>query len=286
MFARNRLLLLLCCIVTGLILSPPAHAQAKKPVQKPTTRNPILGRWTAKDKNHLFVPSDVEFTKTELISPGARERHPARYIVRGNQVIVFPQGVPVRLCVVQKDGSMACALALGLTDKDYNAVLAGTKGKRPKKKVVISPLGVFVRIKTDVRAARTTASHTATVQGTSHKGPKDCSRWVRSLYDSQNIEMPPGPANTWAKWFADHPDDWQPVANDGKDLEPGDVIVITRPKSAHGHVLVVGDDGNIYAASYGTPGHPPQQTTSFGGGGETIHDYKGGRGTVTIWRPK
>ncbi len=118
----------------------------------------------------------------------------------------------------------------------------------------------------------------AQAEGESNVGPEDCGIWVRGIYGRLRVAMPPGAANTWADWFRGS-GDWVEVDNDGNSLEPGDVIVISRPRRRHGHIMIVGVDGEIYNASLNeyrprlAAGHDPSVP---------IADTRGGN--VTIWR--
>ena len=84
------------CALTWLCLSCGSHS------------NPILGKWTAKDQNSIFVPSDVEFTENEQITGMNHERHRVTYRIEGSIVSVTPQGALPRVCRLTGADTMAC----------------------------------------------------------------------------------------------------------------------------------------------------------------------------------
>ncbi|GMV35918.1 MAG: hypothetical protein AMXMBFR61_04260 [Fimbriimonadales bacterium] len=146
------------------------------------------------------------------------------------------------------------------------------------------------------------------------RGPKDCAKWCRKTYEDI-LPMPPGAANSWARWFADHSEHCQKVANDKSYVPcPGDVLVVTRPKAAHGRIPMIGTPLEIrllVPTDVGPkPLHPVHIVTVFGvpmmvvkqsmvdaslpdrpgtrrllSPESHLHDHSPGA-TVTIWRPR
>ena len=124
--------------------------------------------------------------------------------------------------------------------------------------------------------------------GEARAGPRDCKMFVNECY-AGIAPMPPNQPGDWTlasdydNWFRQHPGSWREVPNNG-NRQPGDVIVIDRPGQKHGHVQIVGSNGEVYDAAYsehgdgrlpGPAGDRPK--------GRPVPVRRGE--VVTIWRP-